>query len=293
MIAAGIEYDMAGTGPPVLCLHGIGGGIESFRPQLDAAVANPGSGQVSRDHPRSASGVTSGAAGREVPPPALKGFQVLAWNMPGYGASTAAVWPPGFADLSAALGNFIASTGHESVHLVGQSLGGMLALEHALRRPKQVSSMVLIGTTPSFGGRDNSFGDAFLEARLAPLDAGLGMAGMAKAAVPGLVGPAASSDAIRSIETALASVAEETWRGILRCLVTFNRRNDLSLVAQPCCLIAGTHDRNAPARTMQKMAERLPRAEFHLIEDIGHMINQEAPERTNAIIGRFLRKGPQ
>ncbi len=291
MIAAGIEYDTAGTGPPVLCLHGIGGGIDSFRPQMDAAVANPASGPASRIERRAGSGSRSGIARREFPPPALKGFQVLAWNMPGYGASTAEVWPPGFADLSSALGDFIASIGHETVHLVGQSLGGMLALEHALRRPEQVSSMVLIGTTPSFGGRDSSFGDTFVKARLAPLDAGLDMAGMAKAATPGLVGPAASPEVTRSIETLLAAVTEETWRGILRCLVTFNRRNDLERIAQPCCLIAGSHDLNAPARTMKWMAEKLPSAELHVIEDAGHMINQEDPERTNAIIGRFLRKG--
>ena len=291
MIAAGIEYDMAGTGPQVLCLHGIGGGIDSFRPQMDAAVANPGSGSVSRNETRAGTRDKSGIARRDSPSPALEGFQILAWNMPGYGASTAEVWPPGFAYLSAALGDFIASIGHETVHLVGQSLGGMLALEHALRRPEQVSSMVLIGTTPSFGGRDNSFGDAFLKARLAPLDAGLGMAGMAKAETPGLVGPAASPEAIRSIETLLAAVTEETWRGILRCLVTFNRRNDLERVAQPCCLIAGSHDWNAPARTMKWMAEKLPCAELHVIENAGHMINQEDPEQTNAIIGRFLRKG--
>ncbi len=201
------------------------------------------------------------------------------------------MWPPGFAYLSAALGDFIASIGHETVHLVGQSLGGMLALEHALRRPEQVSSMVLIGTTPGFGGRDNSFGDAFLRARLAPLDAGLGMAGLASEAAPGLVGPAASPDVVRNIETVLAAVTEETWRGILRCLVTFDRRNDLKRIAQPCCIIAGSRDLNAPARTMRKMAEKLPSAEFHVIEDAGHMVNQEHPEQTNAIIGRFLRKG--
>ena len=291
MISAGIEYDMAGTGPPVLCLHGIGGGIDSFRPQMDAAVANPGSGSVSRNETRAGSRAKSGISRREFPSPALEGFQFIAWNMPGYGASTAEVWPPGFAYLSAALGDFIASIGHETVHLVGQSLGGMLALEHALRRPEQVSSMVLIATTPSFGGRDNSFGNAFLKARLAPLDAGVGMAGMAKAEAPGLVGPAASPEVIRCIETLLAAVSEETWRGILRCLVTFNRRNDLNRVAQPCCLIAGSHDRNAPARSMKWMAEKLPCAELHVIENAGHMINQEDSEQTNAIIGRFLRKG--
>ncbi len=268
MITAGIEYELAGTGPPVLCLHGIGGGVESFRPQLDEA-ADPAT-------PCNLSG--------------LAGFSLIAWNMPGYGASEAEIWPPTFASLSASLGDFIEALGHGAVTLVGQSIGGMIALEHTLRRPDHVSSVVLVATTPSFGGRDDSFKNAFLKARLAPLDAGIGMAEMAKEAAPRIVGPSASKEIVDSVEMPMAAVSERTWRGILECLVTFSRRDDLGRVTQPCCLIAGGHDRNAPARTMERMAGKLRHAEYHLIERAGHMVNQEAPMEVNRIIGGFLRK---
>lgn len=256
MMAAGLEYAEAGVGPPVICLHGIGGGAESFRAQL---------------------------AG-------LKGCRVIALNLPGYGASAPGPQPPGFDTLSRALGEFIAALGLGQVHLVGHSIGGMLALEHALRRPDQVASLVLIGTTPSFGGRDDRFRDEFLKARLAPLEAGQTMPEMARAAAPQIVGPQASAEVIEAVAAPMARVPETTWRGILQCLVTFNRRGDLGDVHQPVCLIAGGHDMNAPPRTMAKMADNLPKAEYHLIGPAGHMINQEAPAETNAIIGRFLRK---
>ena len=272
MIVAGIEYDAAGEGPPVLCLHGIGGGTKSFRPQLDDAAHT-----IPDDPDRN-----SAANG-------LGGFRLMAWNMPGYGDSVATVWPPSFQSLSETLGDFVDALETGPVHLVGQSIGGMIALEHALRRPDQVTSIVLIGTTPSFGGRDESFGKTFLNARLAPLDAGLGMAGMAREAAPGLVGPSASKEVIADVEQPLAAVPETTWRGILECLVTFNRRDDLARVTQPCCLIAGGHDTNAPARTMERMAAGLPRAHFHVIETASHMVNQESPTEVNRIIGEFLR----
>lgn len=275
MIAAGIQYELAGTGPPVICLHGIGGGLESFRPQLDDAA-----GTVSASGPSDGAGKPSG----------LSGLTVIAWNMPGYGASEEGRWPPTFGSLSASLGRLIEGLGLGPVSLVGQSIGGMVALEHALRRPEHVSSLVLVATTPAFGGRDGSFGEAFLKERLAPLEAGVGMAGMARDAAPRLVGPSAARDVIDSVERPMAAVSEKTWRGILECLVTFDRRSELGRVTAPCCLIAGGHDRNAPARTMARMAGRLGNAEYHLIERAGHMVNQEDPARVNRIMGEFVRR---
>ncbi|KMW60674.1 N-formylglutamate deformylase [Candidatus Rhodobacter oscarellae] len=256
MIAAGVEYEAVGSGAPVVCLHGIGGGVESFRAQMDALGGED--------------------------------WRVISWNMPGYGTSTPEDLPWSFGGLSDRLGAFIAELGHARAHLVGQSIGGMLALEHALRRPEQVASLSLIGTTPAFGGRDDSFKDAFLKARLAPLEAGLSMAEMAAQAAPHLVGPNAPGGVGDEIAGIMSAVPEATWRAILDCLVTFNRRDDLGRVAAPCCLIAGSHDQNAPARTMQKMAAKLPDAEYHLIDGAGHMINQEFPCETNAILRRFL-----
>lgn len=275
MIAAGIQYERAGTGPPVICLHGIGGGLESFRPQLDDAA-----GSVSASGPSGGAGKLSG----------LFGLTVIAWNMPGYGASEEGRWPPTFGSLSASLDRFIEGLGLGPVSLIGQSMGGMVALEYALRRPEHVSSLILVATTPSFGGRDGSFREAFLKERLAPLEAGVGMAGMARDAARSLVGPSAARDVIDSVERQMAAISERTWRGILECLVTFNRRGELDSVTTPCCLIAGGHDRNAPPRTMARMAERLGNAEYHLIEQAGHMVNQEAPTRVNRIMGEFVRR---
>ncbi len=253
MRAAEIAYVAQGEGPVVLFLHGIGGAPEGFRGVMD-----------------------------------LPGHRAVAWYMPGYGDSARGVWPPSFASMSLSLAGFIGALGADRVHLVGHSIGGMLALEHAVRRPEQVAGLTLIGTTPAFGGRDDSFRQAFLQARLGPLDAGQTMEEMAQQAAPALVGPATDEAVISEVAETLAAIPEQTWRGILECLVTFNRRDDLGAVNLPCCLIAGTHDTNAPAKTMAKMAERLPDARYHELPGIGHMIPQEAPEKVSAILAAFL-----
>lgn len=252
----GITYQEAGVGTEtLLCLHGIGSDARSFHHQLGA----------------------------------LSSIKVVAWNMPGYGGSEARMMPPDFAHLSDRLATFIDGLGGP-VHLLGHSIGGMLAIEHAVRRPDQIKSLVLLATTPRFGGRDDSFKDAFLKARLGPLDAGQTMAQMAIKTAPQLVGPNASAEEVAFIETGLAEVPVETWRGILRCLVTFDRADDLGKLKCPTLVVAGSVDQNAPAPTMEKMAARIEGARYDLVESAGHMPHQEMPSKFNAVLAEFLEE---
>jgi pimeloyl-ACP methyl ester carboxylesterase len=254
MIAAGIEYATEGAGdPPVICLHGIGGDTESFRPQLDG---------LSRDR------------------------RIIAWNMPGYGGS-APLQDVTFPALAEALIGFMDALGVETAHLCGQSIGGMVAMEAACAHPARVASLALIATTSAFGGRDDSFKDAFIAARLKPLDQGLTLPDLAERFVPEITGPIADEAARRAATRSMSLVPEATYRDIIRCLVTFNRRDDIAGLAMPACLIAGSHDQMAPERTMRKMAEAMPRAAFHLIECAGHLVNLEAGDETNAILSDF------
>lgn len=254
MIAAGIEYQEAGRGhPPIVCLHGIGGNTASFAPQL------LGLSDQSR---------------------------VIAWNMPGFGASEA-LSNVTFPVLSETLVSFLDALGIAQAHLCGQSIGGMLALESVCLFPDRVASLALIGTTAAFGGRDDSFKDAFLAARLQPLDEGLTLPDLAKSFVPEIVGPIASDEAQASAIASMSAVPVDTYRAIVRCLTTFNRRDDIARIEQPTCLIAGSHDQNAPAKTMARMAEKMPNARYHLVEGAGHLINLEAGEETNRILGEF------
>lgn len=250
--AVGINYDERGQGGiPILCLHGIGGDTGSFQPQLD------------------------GLAGH-----------VIAWNMSGYGGSdplTELTFPA----LADKLRDFLDALGIAKVHLCGQSIGGMLALEMAFTHPQYVASLALIGTTAAFGGRDDSFKDQFIAARLEPLDAGQSIAELARSFVPEIVGPIASANAIAAATASMTAVPEATYRAIIKCLVTFNRRADIETLNIPTCLIAGEHDQNAPARTMARMADKIAGAQFHEIMGAGHLINLEACEQTNTILSNF------
>ena len=255
---AGLNIWQSGAdmvGPPVLCLHGIGGDRTSFADQL---------GQ-------------------------LGGRRVIAWNMPGYGGSDP-LMQMDFAALSGAVVALLDALGIAIVHLVGQSIGGMIAQEVAIRSSDRVASLGLIATTPAFGGRDDSFRQAFVAARLGPLDAGADMATLAQQAIPAIIGPAASAEMRQLAIAAMGRIDETAFRQVVSCLVTFNRRADQHRISQPCCLIAGSHDTNSPARVMAKMADGLANATFHIVDQAGHLVNSECPETVNAILTAFFNR---
>ena len=260
-IVAGVDLSLACPTdavdvPTLLCLHGIGGDDASFQPQLDGLSDQ---------------------------------YRVISWNMPGYGQSEN-LTDYTFEHLAGVLHRLVTELNLNQVTLVGQSIGGMIAQEYAHHYPESLSSLVLVATTAAFGGRDDSFKQEFLAARLKPLDQGMTMAQLAKEAMPHITGSAAPVSAIQAAIDSMSKVNEATYRQVLKCLVTFNRRAELSDISCPVCLIAGSEDTNAPAPTMQKMASKIDGAEYHELVGAGHLVNLEMPHETNQIVSRFIEK---
>jgi pimeloyl-ACP methyl ester carboxylesterase len=209
------------------------------------------------------------------------------WCLPGYGPkplSGAFTFPSLAATLAAELDVLRA----ERVILLGHSIGGMLALEFAATFPNRVRALILSATTPAFGSRDGSFQREFVSARLGPLDAGRGMAEMAAEAAPRLVGSAAVPEAAPTLVRLMSEVPEATFRAAIACLVTFDRRADLSRITVPTLLIAGEEDTSAQLKTMTRMAEAIPGARLEVLSGTGHLAPLECPDRFADIVRRFL-----
>ena len=111
-------HRIVGIGPEaILYLHGVGGDRTSFDAQI-------------------------GAGG--------PGFAHIAWDMPGYGDS-AALPDMTFAALAEAALRLIDALHIERAHVVGHSMGGMIAQELAAGHQDRVASLVLSATSPAFG----------------------------------------------------------------------------------------------------------------------------------------------
>jgi 3-oxoadipate enol-lactonase len=236
---------------PLVFLHGVGGGHHAWEQQL--------------------------------PYFAGLGYPSHAWDQPGYGHSPA-VEPYDLEHISASLARLIESLGSEPVVLVGHSMGGMIAQETYARHPQLVKALALCFTSPAFAGGSSEFTKQFIAARIGPLDEGKSMAEIAAQLIPTM------GSNSKLAEQLMAGVPPETYRKAVRLLTTFDRRKELAGIKVPTLLIAGSEDKTAPPSVMERMAQKIPGAEYALIPDCGHLGPMDRPEEFNAALLAFLRK---
>ena len=105
------------------------------------------------------------------------GHRAVAVDLPGYGDSVD-LGPPNMDVFIVAVESLIDHLRAKRIVLLGHSMGGMVAQEVVARNPERVQGLVLACTSAAFGQSGGGWQAQFVEDRLAPLDAGLGMAGM-------------------------------------------------------------------------------------------------------------------
>jgi len=200
------------------------------------------------------------------------------------------VQPYDLAGMAGAVIDTLAALGRGPAVLVGHSMGGMVAQEVMARAPQAVAALVLAGTSPAFGKPGGDWQQAFLQSRFAPLDAGLGMAGLAAQLVPAMVAPGTAPAAIAAAQAMMAGVPEATYRAAVAALVAFDRRANLPNIHVPTLVITGEHDRTAAPEVARKMAERISGAQCHILPGAGHLLNIEQPDAFNTVLLQFLQQ---
>lgn len=242
---------------PLLFLHGVGGGHHAWDGQLAYFAA--------------------------------RGYPAHAWDQPGYGHS-ATVEPYDFEQVVLALKRLVDALGGEPVVLIGHSMGGMVAQEFYARFPALARALVLAFTSAAFGGTDQEFAQRFVAERIGPLDEGKTMAQIAARLMPAMRGRHSAVEGLAHAERIMAGVPPDTYRLAVRLLTTFDRRQDLSRIAVPTLLVAGSDDRTAPPALMERMARKIPGGELVVLEGCGHLGPMDQPEAFNSAVEGFLRR---
>jgi pimeloyl-ACP methyl ester carboxylesterase len=240
----------AGSGPPVLLLHGIGGSADSFAFQV------PGF-----------------AARREV----------IAWDAPGYARSADPAAPPGMPGYAAAAARLLIAD--RPAHVVGVSWGGVIATRLALDFPLLVRSLVLADSTRG-SGRTAASRDNML-ARPAEL-ATAGPAAFAAARAPRLLSPSAPASLVARVSATMAgAIRLPGYRYAAASMAETDHSAELSRLALPVLVVAGSADTVAGVAESETIAAAIPHATLRVIEGAGHLANQERPEEFNALVTAF------
>ena len=250
------RLDSGGSGVPLVFLHGIGGRASGWAP-IQQACANAGHTSV-------------------------------AWDMPGYGQSPT-IAPYDFDGLADALAALLDAQDLPKAVLVGHSLGGMVALQMWARHPERVAGLVLAASSPAFGHGSGDFQQAFIAQRLAPLESGRSMHDVAAGLIPTMVAPGYDGPGLAQAQACMGSITPATYKNALGALVQFEQRTALPSISVPTLCIAGEHDRTAAPSVVQRMADKIPNAQYLCLNGVGHLLTFEQPELFADALQPFLR----
>lgn len=209
------------------------------------------------------------------------GHGVLAPDLPGHGRSAGAALPTiaAMADWTAGL---LDAAGASKAHLIGHSMGSLIALETAARHPAKVSALSLIGTAATM-----TVGPDLLKAAEAnDHDAvdmvsiwGLGyQAELGGSLAPGLW---MHSGAQRVLENCRPGVL---FNDLSACNAYQNALAAAATVTVPTTLILGERDMMTPARAGKALAAALPNARTMVLPGAGHMMMVERPDELLAAL---------
>lgn len=247
----GYAWRECGTGETVVFLHGLGGSRISWDPQLEAL----------------------GRARR-----------AAAWDLPGYGdAAPLAERPVTFRALAAAANRWITEMGADHAHVVGISMGGMIAQYLAAWHPAVVRSLTLMSTSPAFG-LDGTRPADWQAARLAPLDQGLQPADFADRVLRSIAGPHITPEAFEAQRAAMVRISGPALRTSIECLISHDSRPLLASIAVPTLVLVGDLDEETPPSYAEQLADRIPGAMLTVVPDAGHLLSAEAPDAVNELI---------
>jgi 3-oxoadipate enol-lactonase len=214
------------------------------------------------------------------------GHRCIAWDAPGYGG-TPMVEPYSFANVARALERALPEA---PVVLVGHSMGGMIAQEAWAHFPQRIRALALTFTSLAFGGSGSDFARGFIEARIQPLDLGKTMADVAARVMPAMHGQRSDPSGLMLAARVMAGVPPDTYRKAVAMLTTFDRRALLSGITVPTLVLAGSEDFVAPAAVMERIAQKIPGAEYRVLPGCGHLGPMDQPEAFNAVLLEFLQR---
>jgi 4,5:9,10-diseco-3-hydroxy-5,9,17-trioxoandrosta-1(10),2-diene-4-oate hydrolase len=253
-----LAFDDEGDGPPVVCLHAIGHGAADF-----ARL---------RAHLR----------GRH---------RVIALDWPGQGASAADHVPASAGRYADLLAGFLDAARVDRAVLVGNSIGGAVAMRYAHRHPERVRALVLENP----GGLDAATdlaGRVAIGAMVRFFAAGVRRAWWYPRAFAAyyrmvLSGAPAAAQRRRIVESAreIVPVLHEAWRSF--GMPDADIRALAPAIACPVLLAWATRDQFIQLRRCRPAIERFPDARVETFP-AGHAAHLETPEAFEASLDRFL-----
>lgn len=187
----------------------------------------------------------------------------------------------GVKNLAKFIASFIEHKKYNNLILLGNSLGGHVALIYALKNMQKVSSMVLTGSS---GLYENAFGGSFPRRSDKEYIRN-------KIAVT-FYDPKMVTDELVEVVFDLVSDRSRLIKVLYlaKSAIRHNMREELHKYKMPVCLIWGKNDTITPPEVAEEFQEFLPDADLYWIDKCAHAPMMEKPETFNLLLEEWLEK---
>lgn len=176
---------------------------------------------------------------------------------------------------------FIETMGYQNIHLMGNSLGGHVALVHVLKHPEKIKSLILTGSSGLF---ENGMGDTYPKRGDYEY--------IKKKTEMTFYDP----------ETATKELVDEVFEitnnrlkvikiiALAKSAIRSNLGEELAKIQQPTLLIWGNNDIITPPFVGEEFHKLIPNSELYFIDKCGHAPMMEVPDEFNQLLEKFLMK---
>ena len=217
-----------------------------------------------------------------------RSFRLLVPDLPGHGSTPADRSLHRFDDYATSMLRLLDSMGIEKTTLVGLSLGGMIAMALALRRPDRVSSIVLAHTfarvaaptIPVWQQRRQEVESQGMESQVAPT-------------LERWFTPEFRASAPLTVEWIAAMIRATQPAGfdaVAESIQHLDYLEQLAAIQHPTLVVAGSEDQGATPQIAQEMCSRLPKGRLLILPDAGHLGCVDQPVAFTERVGEFLKE---
>lgn len=176
---------------------------------------------------------------------------------------------------------FVEHRNYNNIHLMGNSLGGHVALVYILKNPERIKSLILTGSSGLF---ENGMGDTYPKRGDKEYIRN-------KTALTFYDPNLATEDLVNEVfEITNNRLKVIKIIALAKSAIRNNLGEELSQVKQPTCLIWGNNDTITPPFVGKEFHRLIPNSELHFIDKCGHAPMMETPDEFNKILGKFLAK---
>ena len=230
-----------------------------------------------------------------------RGHPIVVVDNRGCGRSSAPWRPWSTATMADDCVQILDDEGIRRAHVVGASMGGMIAQELALRHPERVATLVLGCTTPGLPRIDLLPRRGLLDLALLGLDSAWPRSrdGRVRRALRLSVSRAfaervtPADEAWRRVEEMLADpISPRGYANQFAAAARHAAWTRLRGIAAPTQVQHGTADRLMPFAAGRALAQRIPGAEFAPIDGAGHALILERPDEVVTAAAEFLARHP-